>query len=66
MLTSLRAIYKEGVIIIPEIPENIKESEVIITFLDEKLDNESYAIMKLSEDSFSDWDNKEDEIYDTL
>lgn len=28
--------------------------------------NELYELMKLAETSFSEWDNDEDEIYDTI
>jgi hypothetical protein len=53
--------------IIIDIPENFKSKEVDVIILpvnDEKKFTEN--IMKLSEDSFREWDNKEDEIYNTL
>ena len=36
MLQSIKGVYKDGAIELAEIPENIEESQVIVTFLDTK------------------------------
>ena len=53
--------------VIIEIPEDFKSENVEIIILpiyDD--DNLKEAVMKVSEKSFQEWDNKEDEIYNTL
>lgn len=50
-----------------DIPENFKSKEVDVIILpidDEK--NFTENIMKLSEDTFKEWDNEEDEIYNSI
>ncbi|MBM2813997.1 MAG: hypothetical protein HW421_759 [Ignavibacteria bacterium] len=66
MLTSVNAIYKDGNVYFDEKPDNISFSKVIVTFIDDLDINLTYQAMKLSEISFEEWNNKEDEIYDTL
>lgn len=67
MMTSVKAFYKNGEIIFNEKPNNILFSNVIVTFIDETMPtNENLQAMKLSEHSFSEWNNTEDEIYDNL
>jgi len=53
--------------VIVDIPEDFKSKNVeiiILPIFDE--DNLNEAIMRVSEKSFQKWDNKEDEIYNTL
>jgi hypothetical protein len=66
MLTSVKGIFKEGNVYLLEKPTNITFSNVIITFIDELNDDSTFNSMILSEPAFLEWDNKEDEIYNTL
>ncbi|MBK8550454.1 MAG: hypothetical protein IPL53_05070 [Ignavibacteria bacterium] len=53
--------------VIIDIPDDFKSEEVDVIIL--PIDNEknfTENIMKLSEDSFKEWDNEEDEIYNSL
>ncbi|MCY7362524.1 MAG: hypothetical protein LH629_10745 [Ignavibacteria bacterium] len=63
--TTQRIQNKRVIVNIPEdfISENV---EVIILPLITDDNNFTQEIMKVSEKSFQEWDNKEDEIYDTL
>jgi len=63
--TTQRIQNKRVIVNIPEdfISENV---EVIILPLLTDDNNFTQEIMKVSEKSFQGWDNKEDEIYDTL
>lgn len=45
MLQSIEGIYKHGSIELAEIPENIEESRVIVTFLEAKLQKQTQQIM---------------------
>lgn len=65
-MTTVNAIYKDGNVILLEKPKDIKFSKAIVTLLDDNIDFDTYQEMKLSESTFDEWDNKEDEIYDTL
>lgn len=52
-----------------EMPDsfNSKDVEVIVLPLDNsELRMETLALMKLSESSFNEWDNEEDEVYNDL
>ena len=53
--------------VIVDIPEDFlsKYVEIIILPAENELENTN-NIMKVSEQSFREWDNSEDEIYDTL
>jgi hypothetical protein len=64
MLIFIPAIYKEGKLIMLGVPKNIKNSKAIVTFLDQQDDLDTAQIMVLSSDSFNEWDNEEDAIYD--
>ncbi|MBI5324980.1 MAG: hypothetical protein HZB41_06885 [Ignavibacteriae bacterium] len=65
-MTTIKAIYDEGNIILLEKPGNIKYSKAIVTLIDDMEVFDSYDSMRLSENSFKEWDNKEDSVYDTL
>ncbi|OGU38802.1 MAG: hypothetical protein A2X61_15420 [Ignavibacteria bacterium GWB2_35_12] len=65
-MTTVKAIYDKGKIILLEQPKDVKYSKAIVTLIDEVNDFDAYEAMRLSEKSFDEWDNKEDAIYDTL
>ena len=66
IMTTFKAIYDKGNIILLEKPKGIKYSKAIVTLIDEVNDFDTYEAMKLSESTFEEWDNKEDSVYDTL
>ena len=47
MLQSIEGIYKHGSIALSEIPENIDESRVIVTFLEAKLKQQTEQLIYL-------------------
>jgi hypothetical protein len=44
MLQSIKGVYKDGAIVLTEIPEDIEESQVIVTFLDPKSQKQTQEI----------------------
>ena len=66
MLITVQGLYENGAIKLDEIPAGIRKAKVIITLIPESDLDEEWESMKLSSQSFSEWDNEMDSIYDSL
>ena len=76
MLKSVEGIYPEGKIELLEIPDNVDEAQVIVTFLPEKkridlntrgIDADQAKDLRQRLHSFGeDWDRPEMDVYDAL
>lgn len=66
MLLTIPGIYENGVIKLSEQPEGVDFSKVLVTLLPQSDTDETWESMKLSKNSFNEWDNDKDSIYDNL
>jgi hypothetical protein len=66
MLITIQGLYENGVVKLDEVPAGIRTAKAIITLIPETDLDDVWESMKLSNYSFSEWDNDVDSIYDTL
>lgn len=70
-MTTITGVYKNGVVELSEIPAEISQSPVLVTFLDQQeIDLQAHGIsqqqaaeLRASFATFEDWDNPEMDIY---